>query len=242
MSRRPALLGLILLVILAMAGCSGLPTTSDVRAGRAIDNHAAPTVGNIEYPGPAAGASQKDIVGGFLDATAGTNQNYERAREYLTRSADRSWSQRTVVVTTGSRDLMASGSDSITATADSDAVLDAFPETLMAGVAQDLKALRLTASFAQLSRARPTDCSPLVMDAVASQIAAGDRRIVGVMIESNLVAGRQDQVPGQTLVYGQSITDGCIGWDATVEVLERLAAAVQRRRGTKAQRTDAATA
>ena len=43
------------------------------------------------------------------------------------------------------------------------------------------------------------------------------------MIESNLVAGRQDLVPGKPLTYGQSITDGCIGWDTTVEVLERLA-------------------
>lgn len=125
MNHRPALLGLVLFVILAMAGCSGLPTTSGVRAGRAIDNHAAPTVGNIEYPGPSAGASQKDIVGGFLDATAGTNQNYERAREYLTKDADSSWAPRTVAVTTGSRDLMASGTNSITATAESDAALDA---------------------------------------------------------------------------------------------------------------------
>ncbi|MFG0228545.1 Zn-dependent hydrolase [Achromobacter sp. 413638] len=54
---------------------------------------------------------------------------------------------------------------------DSDAVLDAFPETLMAGVAEDLKALRLSASVIELSRARPTDCAPLVMDAV--QAAAG---------------------------------------------------------------------
>ncbi|MGV2866053.1 hydantoinase/carbamoylase family amidase, partial [Achromobacter sp. AGC39] len=49
---------------------------------------------------------------------------------------------------------------------DSNAVLDSFPETLMAGVADDLKALRLTAGFSPLSRAQPTDCSPLVMDAV----------------------------------------------------------------------------
>ena len=125
MTRRSALLGLILLVILTMTGCAGLPTSSSVQAGAAIDNHAAPTVGNIEYPGPSAGASQKDIVGGFLDATAGTNQNYERAREYLTETADRSWVPRTVAVTSGSRDLMASGTNSVTATVESDAALDA---------------------------------------------------------------------------------------------------------------------
>jgi 3-deoxy-7-phosphoheptulonate synthase len=50
------------------------------------------------------------------------------------------------------------------------------------------------------------------------------------MVESHLVAGRQDLVEGQPLTYGQSITDGCIGWDDSVAVLERLAAAVRTRR------------
>ncbi|WP_447919117.1 allantoate amidohydrolase [Achromobacter aegrifaciens] len=62
----------------------------------------------------------------------------------------------------------------------SDAVLDAFPETLMAGVAGDLTALRLSASFTQLSRARPTDCTPLVMDAVqaaADQLGYASMRL-----------------------------------------------------------------
>ena len=52
----------------------------------------------------------------------------------------------------------------------------------------------------------------------------------GVMIESHLVAGRQDQVEGQKLVYGQSITDACIDWDSSVTLLEELAAAVRARR------------
>jgi 3-deoxy-7-phosphoheptulonate synthase len=65
---------------------------------------------------------------------------------------------------------------------------------------------------------------------VADQIAAGEARIVGVMAESNLVAGRQDLVPGQALVYGQSVTDACIGWDDTVTMLEVLANAVKARR------------
>ena len=74
---------------------------------------------------------------------------------------------------------------------------------------------------------------PLVVEAIAAQVEAGDRRIIGVMVESNLVAGRQDLVPGQPLTYGQSITDGCIDWDSSVSVLQRLAAAVaQRRRAT----------
>ena len=61
------------------------------------------------------------------------------------------------------------------------------------------------------------------------------QRIIGVMAESNLVAGRQDLVPGKPLVYGQSITDGCIDWDTTVGVLEQLAASVDARRRTTAQ-------
>ncbi|MGH8202005.1 MAG: 3-deoxy-7-phosphoheptulonate synthase [Steroidobacteraceae bacterium] len=70
---------------------------------------------------------------------------------------------------------------------------------------------------------------PVVVEDIAGQIEAGDRRIGGVMIESNLVAGRQDLVPGRPLRHGQSITDGCIDWPATVNILERLAAAVAQR-------------
>jgi 3-deoxy-7-phosphoheptulonate synthase len=65
---------------------------------------------------------------------------------------------------------------------------------------------------------------------VAGQIASGDERILGIMIESNLKAGRQDLVPGQPLQYGQSITDACVGWEDTVPLLERFAAAVRARR------------
>ncbi len=65
---------------------------------------------------------------------------------------------------------------------------------------------------------------------VASQIARGEQRIMGVMIESHLKSGRQDQCPGKPLEYGQSITDGCIGWDDTMPLLRELAAAVQSRR------------
>jgi 3-deoxy-7-phosphoheptulonate synthase len=73
---------------------------------------------------------------------------------------------------------------------------------------------------------------PAVAAAVGEQIATGDRTIVGVMIESFLQDGRQDLDPPtqSELVYGQSITDGCIGWDTTVEVLDGLADAVRARR------------
>ncbi|MDC0948606.1 3-deoxy-7-phosphoheptulonate synthase [Gammaproteobacteria bacterium] len=65
---------------------------------------------------------------------------------------------------------------------------------------------------------------------VARQIASGDQRIVGVMIESHLVEGNQKVIDGQPLTYGQSITDACIGWDDTERVLEELAQSVKARR------------
>jgi 3-deoxy-7-phosphoheptulonate synthase len=65
---------------------------------------------------------------------------------------------------------------------------------------------------------------------VARQVAGGDERIIGVMAESHLKAGRQDLVPGKELIYGMSITDGCIGWEDSRRVLETLAEAVRKRR------------
>ena len=65
---------------------------------------------------------------------------------------------------------------------------------------------------------------------VAGQIAAGDDRVIGVMLESHINPGRQDLIPGQPLAYGVSITDACLGWDATAGVLHELADAVRRRR------------
>ena len=77
---------------------------------------------------------------------------------------------------------------------------------------------------------------PAVCADVGGQIAQGETRIMGLMIESNLVAGRQDLVPGQPLVYGQSITDGCIDWDSSLKVLEGLAESVRERRRTLLKR------
>lgn len=65
---------------------------------------------------------------------------------------------------------------------------------------------------------------------VAGQLAAGNRDIIGAMIESHLVEGRQDVKDGCTLTYGQSITDACIGWEDSVRVIHELAAAVRARR------------
>jgi 3-deoxy-7-phosphoheptulonate synthase len=65
---------------------------------------------------------------------------------------------------------------------------------------------------------------------IGVQVGGGDSRIVGLMIESHINAGRQDLVPGQALQYGVSITDACIGWDATETALRGLADAVRHRR------------
>jgi 3-deoxy-7-phosphoheptulonate synthase len=65
---------------------------------------------------------------------------------------------------------------------------------------------------------------------VASQITAGDARIIGVMVESHLKAGRQDLLPGKELVYGMSITDPCLGWEDSLALLELLADGARKRR------------
>jgi len=91
--------------------------------------------------------------------------------------------------------------------------------------------LMIDASHANSSK-KPENQVPVCAD-IANQIAAGDDRIVGVMVESHLVAGRQDLVAGKSLTYGQSITDGCIDWDSSLQVLEGLAAAVKTRRAKK---------
>ena len=74
------------------------------------------------------------------------------------------------------------------------------------------------------------DAQAEVGEAVAAQIGEGDKRIIGVMIESHLVGGRQDVMPGKPLTYGQSITDACLAWERTEPVLERLADSVRARR------------
>src|SRR5512146_415662 len=74
----------------------------------------------------------------------------------------------------------------------------------------------------------------LVCHDVAGQVAAGDMRIIGVMIESNLVAGAQSLVPGQPLVYGQSVTDACIDFAETRGLLAELVKSVRARRTSQA--------
>jgi len=95
-------------------------------------------------------------------------------------------------------------------------------------------AQRIMIDASHANSSKKPENQPLVIDDVARQVEAGDARIIGVMVESHLEAGRQDLTPGEPLAYGQSITDGCIGWDDSVKVLQRLAAAVQERRRTVA--------
>ena len=74
----------------------------------------------------------------------------------------------------------------------------------------------------------------LVGEDVARQITDGETRIMGVMIESHLVGGRQENIPGQPLVYGQSITDACIDFEQTEQILRTLVKAIRARRKLEA--------
>ncbi|MCG8058020.1 MAG: 3-deoxy-7-phosphoheptulonate synthase AroG [Candidatus Thiodiazotropha endolucinida] len=89
---------------------------------------------------------------------------------------------------------------------------------------------RLMVDFSHANSRKQHPRQLLVGRDVASQIARGDNRIMGAMIESFLTAGRQDRVEGETLTYGQSITDACISWDDSVPLLNTLAEAVRQRR------------
>jgi 3-deoxy-7-phosphoheptulonate synthase len=94
-----------------------------------------------------------------------------------------------------------------------------------AGLAQ-----RVMIDFSHANSSKDYARQMLVGEDVGAQIAGGDERIFGVMIESHLKAGRQDLVAGRELAYGMSITDACIGWEDSVALLDRLAGAVQARR------------
>ena len=83
---------------------------------------------------------------------------------------------------------------------------------------------------------------PIVCRDIAGQVASGNADIIGVMIESNLVAGAQKLVPGQPLTYGQSITDACIDWSQTYPLLKELAAATRARREAMERSTAASSA
>ncbi len=117
---------------------------------------------------------------------------------------------------------------------------------LRGGAAPNYDAAGIEAAAAQLAKAglreaimvdashgnsgKDPEKQPGVIADIAGQLTGGETRIMGVMIESHLVAGRQDMKPGEPLTYGQSITDACIDWETSVAVLDELAAGVRTRR------------
>ena len=117
---------------------------------------------------------------------------------------------------------------------DAASVAAAAAELAKAGLAQRLM---IDASHANSQKNAQNQLG--VCENVGAQIAGGEERIVGMMVESHLIGGRQDLEPGRPLVYGQSITDACIGWDDSTVLLDGLAASVRARRSLKSL-TDAA--
>ena len=103
-----------------------------------------------------------------------------------------------------------------------------------AEIARSGLAARLMVDFSHGNSRKQFKLQMEVCDSVAEQISGGEERIMGVMVESHLVEGRQDLSPDKPLTYGQSVTDACINWDDSLLVLEKLAAAVRARRAAKA--------
>ena len=99
-----------------------------------------------------------------------------------------------------------------------------------AEIARSGLAARLMVDFSHGNSRKQFKLQMEVCDSVAEQISGGEERIMGVMVESHLVEGRQDLSPDKPLTYGQSVTDACINWDDSVAVMEKLAAAVRARR------------
>jgi 3-deoxy-7-phosphoheptulonate synthase len=107
----------------------------------------------------------------------------------------------------------------------------------VAGAQEQLRAVglpdRLVVDASHDNSGKHHERQPAVVDDLGAQIAGGNRALVGVMLESFIVAGRQDLQDGRAPTYGQSITDACMSWEATGGVLDVLASAVRRRRGER---------
>lgn len=95
------------------------------------------------------------------------------------------------------------------------------------------QAVRLMVDCSHANSGKNHEQQEVVCQNVAAQISNGEKRIIGLMLESNLIAGRQNSEPGKELIYGQSITDACMAWDNTDVLLRELASAVQDRRNKK---------
>lgn len=108
---------------------------------------------------------------------------------------------------------------------DAASVAEAAKESAAANIA-----CRLMIDMSHANSSKKPENQLPVSENIAAQVAGGDSRIFGLMVESHLVGGRQDLVPGKPLTYGQSITDGCIDWDGSLQILENLAQSVRERR------------
>ena len=140
--------------------------------------------------------------------------------------------QSAIFVTTGNPDchiILRGGTNSVNYTAD--CVADTAARMTQAGIAPRIMIDCSHANSQKDFRRQAPVCREVAAQIAGGADRKGDTRIMGVMLESNLVAGKQKLVPGQPLVYGQSITDGCIDWNETRTLLSELAAAVRARRG-----------
>ena len=108
---------------------------------------------------------------------------------------------------------------------DAASVNSACEELAKAGLAQ-----RVMIDFSHANSSKQYQKQMDVSTDVATQLAGGDARVVGVMVESHLNAGRQDITPGKALEYGVSVTDACINWADTEILLNQLSKAVRERR------------
>jgi 3-deoxy-7-phosphoheptulonate synthase len=167
---------------------------------------------------------------GFKNATSGDVQvaidAIQSAAESHTFLGHSKFGQSAIFVTTGNPEchiILRGGRNTVNYTAE--CVADTAAKMEKAGVQP-----RIMIDCSHANSSKDYRRQAVVCHDVAAQIAAGDRRIMGVMMESNLVTGAQSLVPGRDLVYGQSITDGCIDWPETHQLLTELAAAVRARR------------
>ena len=133
--------------------------------------------------------------------------------------------QSAIIATTGNEDCHVILRGGKAPNYDAESVDEACDQLANAGLAP-----RLMIDCSHANSSKQYSKQKEVAQDIADQVGAGDARIIGLMIESHLIEGRQDHTPGCTLVYGQSITDACISWEDTIEVLENLATAVRKRR------------
>jgi 3-deoxy-7-phosphoheptulonate synthase len=168
---------------------------------------------------------------GFKNATSGDVQvaidAIQSAANSHTFLGHTKHGQSAIFVTTGNPDchiILRGGRNLVNYTAD--CVAETAAQMEKAGIQP-----RIMIDFSHANSNKDYRRQAMVCHDVSRQIAEGNQNIIGVMMESNLVAGAQKLVPGQPLVYGQSITDACVDWPETHAMLTELAAAVRARRG-----------